>query len=43
MDQFDWERFTISVDLSENVRRLSETLLLVFNDCFPIIKVRISS
>ena len=43
MDQFDWERFTISDDPSENVRRLSETLLLMFNECFPIIKVRISS
>ena len=35
MDQFDWERFTISDDPSENVRRLSETLLLMFNECFP--------
>ena len=43
MDQFDWERFTICDDPSENVRRLSETLLLMFNECFPIIKVRISS
>ena len=43
MDQFDWERFTISDGPSENVRRLSETLLLMFNECFPIIKVRISS
>ena len=43
MDQFDWERFTISDDPSENVRRLSETILLMFNECFPIIKVRISS
>ena len=42
MDQFDWERFTIFVDLSGNVRRLSEALLLMFNECFPII-VRISS
>ena len=25
MDQFDWERLTISDDRSENVRRLSET------------------
>ena len=32
MDQFDWERFTISDDPSENVRRLSETLLLMFNE-----------
>ena len=43
MDQFDWEHFTISDDPSENVRRLSETILLMFNECFPIIKVRISS
>ena len=43
MDQFDWEHFTISDDPSENVRCLSETLLLMFNECFPIIKVRISS
>ena len=28
---------------SENVRRLSETLLLMFNECFSIIKGRISS
>ena len=26
MDQFDWERLTISDDPSDNVRRLSETL-----------------
>ena len=32
MDQFDWERFTISDDPSENVRPLSETLLLMFNE-----------
>ena len=32
MDQFDWERFTICDDPSENVRRLSETLLLMFNE-----------
>ena len=43
MDQFDCERFTISDDPSENVRRLGETLLLMLNECFPIIKVRISS
>ena len=38
MDKFDWERFSISDDPSDNVRRLSETLFLVFNECFPIIK-----
>ena len=43
MDQFEWERFTISDDPSENVGRLSETLLLMFNECFSIIKGRISS
>ena len=43
MDQFDWERFTISDDPSDNVRRLSETLFLMFNECFPVIKVRMSS
>ena len=42
MNQFDWERFTISDDASDNVDRLSETLLM-FNECFTIIKVRISS
>ena len=29
MDQFDWERFTISDDPSDNVRRLSEILSLI--------------
>ena len=43
MDQFDWERFTISDDPSDNVRRLSETLSLMFSECFPVIKVRMSS
>lgn len=38
MDQFDWERFIISDDPSDNVRRLSDTLFLMFNECFPIIK-----
>ena len=32
MNQFDWERLTISDDPSENVRRLSKTLLLMFNE-----------
>ena len=43
MQQFDWERFTISDDHSGNVRRLSEALFLMFNNCFPIIKERMSS
>ena len=43
MDQFDWERSTISDGPSDNVRRLSEALFLMFNECFPIIKVRMSS
>ena len=38
MEQFGWERFTISDDPSDNVRRLSDTLFLMFNECFPIIK-----
>ena len=32
MNQFDWERLSISDDPSENVRRLSKTLLLMFNE-----------
>ena len=43
MDQFDWERFTISDDPGDNVRRLNESLFLMLNKRFPIIKVRILS
>ena len=43
MDQFDWERFAISDDPSDNVRRLRETLFLMFNECIPVIKDRMSS
>ena len=43
MDLFDWERFTISDDPSDNVRCLSEALFLMFNECFPSIQVRMSS
>ena len=40
--QFDWEHFTISDDPSDNVSHLSETLFLMFNECFLIVKARIS-
>ena len=40
MDQFDWERFTISDDPSENVRRLSETILLMFSmNAFQLLRL----
>ena len=38
MEQFGWERLTISDDPSDNVRRLSDTLFLMLNECFPIVK-----
>ena len=44
LNNFDWEQGIVNPeDPSESVRLFNETLLRMFNECFPPIKVEVSS
>ena len=44
LNNFDWEQAIVNPeDPSESVRLFNETLLRMFNECFPLIKVKVSS
>lgn len=43
MDACDWEKFLVSNNPCESVRLLTDSLGNIFNECFPVIKVKMSS
>ena len=40
---FDWSSVSTNTDLCESVRLFNATLMTMFNDCFPLKKVKVSS
>ena len=40
---FDWSSVNTNTDLCESVRLFNDTLMTMFNDCFPLKKVKVSS
>ena len=40
---FDWSSVSTNADLCESVRLFNGTLMTMFNDCFPLKKVKVSS
>ena len=39
----DWSQISAHNDVNDMVNELSDTLTLMYNECFPLIKVKISS